>query len=113
MEGGEMADGVGLVDLSSALEALRSELEEAWAAGQGRRVGFRVSDVTLTIQAVAQRDKQAGGKLRWWVLEAGGEARTSTETTQSIVLTLTPLLRDDAGDAAPLDVSDEQLSPGG
>jgi hypothetical protein len=108
----DVTDSLGVVDLSSALEALRAELEEAWNAGQGKRVRFRVSEVTLTVQAVAHRETEGGGKLRWWVLEAGGEARVSTETTQALVLSLTPNLYGDAGEAGPLDVHGEQSSPG-
>jgi Trypsin-co-occurring domain 2 len=108
-----VADGLGLVDLSSALEALRAELEDAWAAGQGQRVRFRVSEVTLTVQAVARREKEGGGKLRWWVVEAGGQAKTSSDVTQALVLALTPNLYDDAGRARPLEVGGEQSSPGG
>ena len=28
--------------------------------------------------------------IRWWAIEAGGGAKTGTETTQTLVLTLTP-----------------------
>jgi hypothetical protein len=106
-----MDELLGVVDLSSALEALREELEEAWEASQGRRVRFRVSDVTLTVQAVARREKQAGGKLRWWLLEAGAEGKAARETTQTLVLALTPGLYDDNGQPAPLDVYGEEPAP--
>jgi hypothetical protein len=100
------------VDLSAALEALREQLEDAWAAGQGRRVRFRVSDVTLTVQVAARAENKVGGKLRWWVLEGGGEHSSAHEATQTLVLTLTPGLYDDAGPPAPLDVSGQQAEPG-
>jgi hypothetical protein len=101
------------IGLSAALEALRSELEEAWQAGQGRVVGFRVSDVTLTLQAAAQRDRDAGGKIRWLVFEAGGGAKSSSASTQTLVLTLTPSLRAASGETGPLDVAGEQRTPAG
>ena len=108
-----MTDRVGFVDLSSALEALRGELEEAWEASQERRVRFRVSNVTLTVQAVARRETDVGGKVRWWLVEAGAGGKAATETTQTLVLTLTPSVYDDAGEAAPLDVHVEEPVPGG
>jgi hypothetical protein len=107
-----MSDGEGFVGLSSALEVLREELEAAWVAGQGKRVRFRVSNLTVTMQVVASREREGGGKLRWYVLEAGGSAKSSGETTQSLVLTLTPGLYDESGNVLPLDVYGDQAQPG-
>ena len=108
-----MDESEGFVGLSSALDVLRAELEAAWEAGQGKRVRFRVSELTVTIQVVARREREAGGKLRWYVLEAGGGAKSSGETTQSLVLTLTPGLYDESGKVLPLDVYGDQAEPGG
>jgi Trypsin-co-occurring domain 2 len=115
MRGKDMVDVVdqaGVVDVSSALEALRDQLEEAWLASQGRRVRFRVSDVRLTIQAVARREKEAGGKLRWWLIEAGAEGRAARESTQTLVLTLTPGVYEDDDQPSPLDVHGKESAPG-
>jgi hypothetical protein len=108
-----VVDQAGGVDISSALEALRDELEEAWLASKDRTVRFRVSEVTLTVQAVARREKEAGGKLRWWLIEAGGEGRVARESTQTLVLTLTPGLYEDEGEPGPLDVHGEEPAPAG
>ena len=94
-----VSEQLGAVNLSSALDALRLELEQAWAASQGQRIRFRVGDVTMTIQVVARRERGGGGKLRWWVIEAGAEAKAADETTQTLVLTLTPSVQDEAGEA--------------
>jgi hypothetical protein len=108
-----VTDGVGSVDLSSALEALRSELEQAWEASRERRIRFRVSDLTLTVQAVARKETDVGGKVRWWLIEAGAGGKAATETTQTLVLTLTPSVYGDAGEAGPLEVHGEEPEPGG
>lgn len=102
----------GLVGLSLAIEALRQELEDAVEAGKGRSVGFRVGEVTLTLEAVAQKEKGGGGKLRWWIVEAGGEAKASQAVTQTLVVSLTPHWRDAKGTSAPLDVKGRQSAPG-
>ena len=102
----------GVFDLASALEGLRAELEKAWRGSEGRRVRFRVSDVTLTLQAVARRERSGSGKVRWWLVEAGGEASRGSETTQTLVLALTPNVYDDQGGSTPLDVSGDQPAPG-
>jgi len=102
----------GIVDLSDALEALREELQQAHDKGKEKAVRFRVADVTLTVEVVARRDKEVNGKLRWWVVEAGGGASASRETTQTLVLKLTPMLHDGKGEPGSLDVSDDQAKPG-
>lgn len=83
--------------LAAALEALREELESAWQSGHGRRVRFRASEVTLTVETVARLDKEGSGKIRWYVVEAGGGVTSGSERTQTLTLTLTPLLYDEEG----------------
>ena len=103
----------GLMGLSAALEGLREELESTWEKGAGKAIRFRVSEVTLTLEAVARRDVQGGGKIRWWLIEAGGDVTAGRETTQTLVLTLTPGLYDAQGNPRPLDVAGDQPQPGG
>jgi Trypsin-co-occurring domain 2 len=59
-----VADPPELMGLSGALEGLREELESAWKKGAGKEIRFRVSEVTLTLQAVARRDVEGSGKIR-------------------------------------------------
>ena len=98
--------------LAAALEALRQELESALQSGQGQRVRLRTSGVTLTLETVARLDKEGSGKIRWYVLEAGGDVRSGSERTQTLTLTLAPVLYDDEGRQVPLDVAGEQAVPG-
>jgi hypothetical protein len=104
------AAGIGL---SSALEALRQELCEAWVAGADARIRFRVSDVTLVVEVVARRETTTGGKLRWWLFEAAADRTHGSEMTHTLTLQLTPQIRDHAGGYGPLDVHGEQDQPGG
>jgi Trypsin-co-occurring domain 2 len=98
--------------MAEALEALRDELELAWTASQGRKVRFRASEVTVSLETVARLDKDGSGKIRWWVMEAGGGVKSGNERTQTVTLTLTPLLYDEAGTLVPLDVGAAQALPG-
>ena len=100
--------------LSAALEGLREELEDAWGLSQGRGVRFRATEITLTVETMLTRDTEGSGRIRWWLVEAGGAAKHGEQTTQTLVLNLTPgLYADDGGGPQPLDVGDEQSRPGG
>jgi hypothetical protein len=105
--------GEGRVELSAVLEGLRSELELAWEQGRGRQVGFGVPEVTVTLETVVQQEKGGGGKVRWWVVEGGMDAKSSSGLKQTLVLKLTPNLRAEDGTSGPLDVAGVQDQPGG
>ena len=108
-----MAGPPELLGLSSALDGLREELESAWKKGAGSTIRFRVREVTLTLEAVARRDVEGNGKIRWWLIEAGGGVTAGKETTQTLVLTLTPGRYDAQGNLLPLDVAGDQPQPEG
>ena len=97
--------------LAAALEALRDDLQSAWRAGQGRQVRFRASEVTLQLETVARLDKDGSGKIRWYVVEAGGGVKSGSERTQKLTLTLTPLVYDEQGKPVPLEVAGNQPTP--
>jgi hypothetical protein len=106
------------IPVADAIELLRDELEEALRKGAGRSVQFGVSDVTLTVSVVAGKSKDAVGKIRWWVVEAGGSGTWSREVTQTLVLTLHPEQVSPDGTRVPLDVGAEDseapaTEPGG
>lgn len=107
------ADGDELVGLAAALEGLREDLEMAWAKGADRVIRFRVSEVTLTLETVARRETEGGGKVRWWVVEGGAGMKRGTDKTQTLVLKLTPGIYDERGESGPLDVAADQAAPGG
>ena len=104
--GGSEDPGLPVAD---AIELLRDELEAALAKGKGRPVQFGVSDVTLTVTVVAGKSKDAVGKIRWWVIEAGGSGTWSSEATQTLVLTLHPELVKNDGTRVPLEVGAEDI----
>jgi hypothetical protein len=112
MEGVEGMGETSEVGLAAALEALRDELESAWHASQDRKVRFRASEVTVRVETVARLDKDGSGRIRWWLVEAGGGVKSGSERTQTLTLTLTPLLFDEAGQLVPLDIDAEQSVPG-
>ncbi len=56
---------------------------------------------------------EGSGKIRWWLIEAGGGVTAGRETTQTLVLTLTPGRYDAQGNPRPLDVAGDQPQPEG
>lgn len=98
------------VPVAEAIERLRAELEAALAAGVGRRVQFGVGDVTLTVSVVAGRTRDASGKLRWWLVEAGGGGSKTSQNVQTLVLTLRPQLVDERGVRSDLYVAADDFN---
>jgi|SRR5215472_7424859 len=99
--------------LAAALESLREELQLAWDAGEGSPIRFGVSDVKLTLDVVARREAEGGGKIRWWLVEAGGSVAAAKEQTQTLELTLKPGIYDTQGKlVGPLAVAGDQAKPG-
>ena len=79
--------------LAGAIEALRIELTEAIAQGDGRWLKFAPSPIELTLEAVVKRE--ANGKIGWKLLGLGGSA--GKEHTQTLKMTLTPLVKSQQG----------------
>jgi hypothetical protein len=99
------------VPVADAIELLRGELEAALEQGKGHPVQFGVSDVALTVSVVAAKSAEAGGKIRWWVVEAGGSGKWSREVTQTLELTLHPELVKPDGTRVSLEVGAEDIEP--
>lgn len=101
------------MDLAAALESLRSELQIAWESGEASSIRFAVSEVKLTLEVVAKREAEGGGKIRWWLVEAGGSVTAGTDRTQTLDLTLKPGIYDTQGKlVGPLAVAGDQPKPG-
>lgn len=94
-------DDAGWVDLSEALEALRTALIKAWWNGRAGRVRFRLEPVELTVQAGVTRTGKGAAGVRWHLLSLGGERSKEAVATQTIRLQLTPILFDGDGKQLP------------
>jgi hypothetical protein len=103
----------GGVRLADAIEALRTELVQAMASAPVEGVRFRPGPVELTVEAALT--KSVGGKagIKWWLIEAGGEASRESVVTQTLAITLQPVLLNAQGEVVDLIISDEDDSPTG
>jgi hypothetical protein len=78
------------IELASLVRQLRAELSEALAESQGERLRFELGPIELTLTLTVGREAVPGAKIRFWVIEAGTEARISREAIQEIKLVLSP-----------------------
>ena len=83
--------GVGGVELASVVRQLRAELNEALADAEGERLRFELGPVQVSLTVTVGREAAPGAKVRFWVIEAGADARVSREAVQEIKLVLTPV----------------------
>lgn len=79
------------IELASFIRQLRAELNEAIADGEGERLRFQLGPVDLSLAITVTNEAQPGAKIRFWVIEAGADAKFSRETVQEIKLQLTPV----------------------
>src|SRR4051812_34383162 len=91
---GEVAvgDQDGRVPIADFVAGLREELKTAQAA-RDPDLEFTVGPVTVEFTVVTAREGGPTGKVRFWVIEAGGSAKWSASETQTVTLTLTPVGR--------------------
>jgi hypothetical protein len=80
------------IELAELVENLRKELSGARHAGEGQDLRFEVGNVELELSVVVTKEGGASGKVKFWVLELGGDAKATSGATQRIRLTLTPQL---------------------
>ena len=76
--------------LASVVRQLRAELNEAMDDAADERLRFELGPVELCLTVTVSREATPGAKIRFWVVEAGADARVSREAAQDIKLVLTP-----------------------
>jgi hypothetical protein len=90
---------MGGLELASVVRQLRAELNEAMSEADGERLRFELGPVELSLTVTIGREASPGAKIRFWVIEAGADAKISRESVQDIKLVLTP--RDMEAPAGP------------
>lgn len=81
---------MGGLELAAVLRQLRAELNEALADAEGERLRFELGPVDLALTVTIGREATPGAKIRFWVIEAGADAKLSRESVQEIKLVLSP-----------------------
>jgi hypothetical protein len=87
-DGGTSMSGV---ELAAVIRQLRTELNDALTHAEGERLRFQLGPVEMSLTVTVSQETAPGAKVRFWVIEAGAEARYSREAVQDIKLVLTPI----------------------
>ena len=95
-----------MIELAEVIGELRRELQRAMDAGEGELLRFELGPVELEATVAVEKGGGGGAKVRFWVIELGGDAKATQASTQRLKLALQPRLASGgkalvAGDEAP------------
>ncbi|NUS58561.1 MAG: hypothetical protein HOV66_27470 [Streptomycetaceae bacterium] len=94
---------IGLVE---AIEELRQELYEAQDRGRGEQFAFLVEEAQLELVLELRDTGQAGGKLKFGVVQAGAEVTEASARTHKLTLKLK--VSDKAAGGSSPEIGDSQ-----
>lgn len=110
MPGDDVDAPIGIRD---AIAALRSELTLAEGDAAQSALRFAVDKVVLEFTVQVERAREVGGGIKFWVVNAEGNAANTTSTGHTVTIELTA--RRYAPDGTPLTVEigddDRDLPP--
>jgi hypothetical protein len=86
--------GASVVELAEFIGDLRDELTKAIATASPEGLRFELGTVELEVSVAVAKEATPGAKVKFWVVEVGGEASFSHSASQKITLTLTPTAPD-------------------
>ncbi len=95
------------LNLAEVIADLRNELVAAMQAAEGESLQFELGPVDVELTVAIAKEAKPGAKVKFWVVEAGAEARIAATSTQKITLRLNP--RDLARGGRPPSISGESL----
>jgi hypothetical protein len=81
-----------MIELSEVIGELRRELQQAMNAGEGEPLRFELGPVELEATVAVEKGGGANAKVRFWVMELGGDAKATQSSTQRVKLALQPRL---------------------
>lgn len=95
------------ITLSEAIQNLRGELLIAMQGHATDKLHFQLGPIEMEFEVEVTREAVVNGGLKWWIVEAGGEARRGSAVTHKIKLVLEPV----GADGQRIKVSDDGPRP--
>jgi hypothetical protein len=93
-----------MIELSEVISELRRELQQAMETGEGQPLRFELGPIELETTVAIEKGGGGGAKVRFWVIELGGEGKANQTSAQRIKLALQPRM---ASGRTPLVAGDE------
>ena len=90
---------MGGLELASVVRQLRTELNDALDDSEGERLRFELGPIEVSLTVTVGQEATPGARIRFWVVEAGVDAKISREAVHEIKLMLSP--RDMAAPLSP------------
>jgi hypothetical protein len=81
-----------MIELAEVIGELRRELQAAMNDGEGEQLRFELGPVELEATVAVEKAGGGGAKVRFWVIELGGDAKASEVSTHHVKLSLQPRL---------------------
>jgi hypothetical protein len=97
------------IALSSAIRALRRELVEAVKEGKDQDVRFALGPIELELQVEVASTGGGEAGIKFWVMSLGAKGERTSGRTQTVRISLTPVLGTEADSDRPLVVGSEQV----
>ncbi|MEM7796465.1 MAG: trypco2 family protein [Cyanobacteria bacterium P01_C01_bin.118] len=79
------------IGLQEAISALRTELIASVVASQGERLLFAVGEITMEFQIEVERNIEANGGLKFYVVELGAKGTEKAKDVHKVVIPLRPI----------------------
>ena len=79
-----------MIELAEVIGELRSELQAAMNDGAGEQLRFELGPVELEATVAVEKGVGGGARVRFWVIELGGDAKASEISTHRVKLSLQP-----------------------
>lgn len=78
------------IELAELIGQLRAELTAAMRKGENSELRFELGTVELELNVAVDKEAKSGGKVKFWVVEAGSDVSVKSSQTQRVKLSLNP-----------------------
>jgi len=79
-----------MIELAELIRALRSELNVARERAEREALQFELGPIEVELTVAVEKQASGGAKVRFWVVELGGDGALAETSTQRIKLSLVP-----------------------